>query len=225
MKEILIIEDERILRKSYAKLLENEGFATRTAKDGEEGIALFSEKKPDLVLLDVMMPRLNGFAVCEKIRALSPETPIVFLTALNDETDKCCGFGAGADDYIGKTESAVPRYLALRVKSLFERIAVYRTQTKSNRWLQLGDISVDFSEAVVRGIDFQERLTKTENDILGLLAAERGRILSVDRMLDELSDITTAIFLRSHVKNLRRKLGPAGCYIENIWGQGYRLIK
>ena len=224
MYEILIVDDERQIRDGYAKLLAREGFSTRTAKDGEDALKSFRLRRPDLALLDVMLPKLNGFALCETMRREAPFMPVVFLTAKYSDADLCRGFGCGADAYIDKAEATSPGLLAVRLRSLLGRVEAYRCESiEGPEPLSLAGIKVDFRDGTVIGKGLAERLTRTESDILRLLAREPGRVFTIDEILARIEDVTTILFLRSHVKNLRRKIGAIGPKICNRRGVGYFL--
>ena len=180
MAEILVVDDERVIREGLKRMLLAEGFSVRTAKNGDEALAAFRDRRPALVLLDVMMPKRNGFSVCGEIRSIDPFTPIVFLTAKDGESEQVRGFGLGADDYISK--SASDAELLARVRRAVERVAVYNTRPEAaeSRRRQIGSAMVDFDTLVVQNGDEVERLTKTEADLLWLLVVERDKPVPCD---------------------------------------------
>lgn len=229
MEEILIVDDERVLRESLKKDLEAEGFAVRTARDGAHALKMISEKRPDLVLLDVMMPKMNGFRCCEEIRRTDELLPVIFLTAKDSETDQVRGIGLGADDYISKDScdallfACIRRALA-RASKTREKLA-----EGSARLVRLGGIVADVKSLGVtedgREIGW---LTKTEADILACLDAHRGETVSFDDIITDLRGNGFACedaMLYAHMSRLRAKLGKAGDMIATVRGVGYRLIK
>lgn len=225
MAEVLIVDDERTLRNSVKGLLLAEGFAVRTAKNGDEALAAFREKRPDLVLLDVMMPGRNGFAVCAEIRSLDPLTPVIFLTAKTGEAEQVRGFGLGADDYVSKTAGEAE--LVARVRRAIERSSAFSSAAKESRRIVFGDTTVDFDALIVDCKGNETRLTKTEADILWLLAAERGKFVPYDEIVDVLKaggftgDLGA---VQTHVSRLKKKLGRAGNLLASERGVGYALM-
>jgi two-component system phosphate regulon response regulator PhoB len=222
--EILIVDDERAIRAGLRALLKTEGFAVRTARNGDEALAAFAQRRPDCVLLDVMMPGLNGFAVCEQMRRSDALVPIVFLTAKEEETDQVRAFGLGADDYIFKTAGEAE--LLARLRRALERAATFRQAASGARTARLGVLTVEFDALTVTGGAEETRLTKTEADFLWLLATERGRLYTYGEILDVLrgGGVTTTAVLQTHMSRLKRKLGRAGEMIFNERGLGYKLL-
>ena len=228
MVEILVVDDERVIREGLKRLLLAEGFSVRTAKNGDEALVAFRDRRPSLVLLDVMMPKRNGFSVCGEIRSIDPFTPIVFLTAKDGEAEQVRGFGLGADDYISK--SAGDAELLARVRRAVERVAVYNTKSESSesRRRQIGSAIVDFDTLVVQNGDETERLTKTEADLLWLLVAERGKSVSCEEIIDVLkaggfTGDSSSIYV--HVSHLKKKLGRSGALLCSERNIGYRLMR
>ena len=229
MAEILIVDDERALREGLKVMLSGEGFAVRTARDGEDALRKISERAPDLVLLDVMMPRMNGFKTCEEIRKTDAALPVIFLTAKDSEADQVRGLGLGADDYISK--DAGESLLLARIDRALARTANFNAiaAKRETQPIRLGRIRVDMKSLAVSGSDGEiARLTKTEADILKLLDSERGAFFSVERLISELRGQGFACedsMLYSHVSHLRRKLGPAGDLISSSRKAGYCLAR
>ena len=225
--EILVVEDERALREGMKGLLSGEGYAVRTARDGEDALAKIDEKRPDLVLLDVMMPKMNGFRCCEEIRKADPLLPVVFLTAKDSEADQVRGLGLGGDDYVSKATGdalllACIRRAIERTEKLGERAV---TGVKSK--LRLGKVTVDLkSFSVTEGGKEIARLTKTEADIMRVLNSQRGEMIVTDDIITGLRGNGFACedgMLYSHICNLRKKLGSAADMIVNVRGVGYWL--
>jgi len=226
MAEILIADDERVIRDGMKALFVGEGFSVRVARDGEEALQRFREQRPDLVLLDVMMPKLNGFRVCEEIRRADRLVPILFLTAKAGDVDQLRGLGLGADDYLSKTtDDAV---LLARVRRALERVDGL-VPPSARRTLTLGRVTIDLDRSLVLSDDGGEvSLTRSEADILKLLADADGTLLSGDQIVTALRGQGFACedgMVYSHVSNLRRKLGPAGELLVCNRGAGYRLVR
>ena len=225
--EILVVEDERALREGMKGLLSGEGYAVRTARDGEDALAKIDEKRPDLVLLDVMMPKMNGFRCCEEIRKADALLPVIFLTAKDSEADQVRGIGLGGDDYVSKKTGealllACIRRALERAKKMGE-CAVVGMESR----LRLGKVTVDLKAfSVVDGGKEIARLTKSEADILRILNSQRGEIIVPDDIITELRGNGFACedsMLYSHIFNLRKKLGAAADMIVNMRGIGYEL--
>ena len=225
MNEILIVDDERVLRDGLKATLTGEGFAVRTARDGEEAIARISEKRPDLVLLDVMMPKMNGFRCCQEIRKADVRLPIVFLTAKDAEGDQVRGLGLGADDYVSKTASDA--ILLARVNRALVRAQSVDAETAEEDCLHLGAVTVDWRKCAI-SVNGRETdvLTKTEADLLRILVVHRGEMIGLDALIAALRGRGFACedgMLYSHMSNLRRKLGPAARLLVSKRHLGYAL--
>ncbi len=228
MAEILIADDERAIRAAYRKLFECEGHAVRVARNGSEAVAAFTERRPDVVLLDVDMPVMNGFVACRTMREIDRFTPILFLTAMESDADQLRGLGLGADDYVFKT-AATPVLLA-RVNAALERRAAFeRPSAGAPGKILLGRVTVDLDTLDVRhGSRGGARLTKNEAAILRALNDRRGCLLSREEIAESVHGGPHAIepsAFRSYFVGLRRKLGPAGPLIVNERDRGYRLLK
>ena len=227
MAEILVVDDERTLRDGIKAVLSGEGFGVRTARDGDEALRKIAEKRPDLVLLDVMMPKMNGFRCCERIRGVDRLLPVVFLTAKDSEADQVRGIGLGADDFISKDASDA--VLLARINRALERASAFGETARraSGTTIVLGTVSVDLKTFVVAEKDEEiARLTKTEADMLRFLAAHRGELIVADDIITELRGNGFACedaMLYMHMCNLRKKLGSAGPMIVNKRGVGYIL--
>lgn len=229
MAEILIADDERVLREGLKAMLLGEGHAVRTARDGEDALRKISERAPDLVLLDVMMPKMNGFKTCEEIRKADRAVPVIFLTAKDSEADQVRGLGLGADDYVSK-DAGETLLLARINRALARRASLSEIATKSGtRLIRLGRIRVDMKTLVVSGPNEEiARLTKTESDILRLLDSERGVFFSTEQIISELRGqgfSCTDSMLYSHMSNLRHKLGASGALISCNRNAGYCLAR
>lgn len=229
MAEILVVDDERVLRNGIRSLLSGEGFAVRTARDGDEALKKIAEKRPDLVLLDVMMPKMNGFRCCERIRETDRILPVIFLTAKDAEADQVRGIGFGADDFVSK--SASDAVLLARINRALERSSAFGDASGrvSGTTIALGDVSVDMRSFVVmeKGREIS-RLTRTEADILKLFDSRRGEPVLSDDIITELRGKGFACedtMLYMHISNLRKKLGAAADFIVTRHGFGYGLAE
>jgi DNA-binding response OmpR family regulator len=226
---ILVVEDERDLNALVRRHLEDEGHRVVQAFDGPSALALAQHERPDLVILDWMLPRLDGMEVCRRLRRDSI-VPILMLTARAEEVDRVLGLEVGADDYLTKPFSI--RELLARVRAIFRRIELQRragaTDTSRSR-LQAGPLLVDVAEHVASVDGRSVELTPKEFDLLALLVRNPGRAFARDYLLDQVwghdySGLDTRT-VDTHVLRLRKKLGPVGDRIETVWGVGYRFAR
>ncbi len=221
--KILIIEDEPDVVDIIQLGLRGAGLKTISASDGESGLRKAREENPDLVILDLMIPKLSGLEVCKNLRK-DPATsslPVIMLTAKADEVDRIVGLELGADDYVTKPFS--PRELVLRVNSILRRVT--QSSEKIER-LNIGELVVDLGrhEVLVKGEKII--LTATEFRLLTVLMERRGRVQSRDRLLNDVWGYESVIDTRTvdtHVRRLREKLGDLADYVETIRGVGYRM--
>lgn len=225
MVEILVVDDERIVRESLRDLLESEGYAVRIANDGAAALDAFREKRPDLILLDVMMPGRNGYAVCEEIRRDDPAIAIIFLTAMETEAHELRGMSVGGDDYILKT--APTEIMLARVRRSLERSA-QRSVSIVPKTLRIGKAAIDFAARCARFDNgSSERLTGSELDILRALASDRSRYFSLQDICEMMHGANHSIepsTLRSQISRLKLKLGSSGELIHSERFIGYRLL-
>ena len=218
---ILIIEDEAPMRTALADVLEGEGYRALAAADGEAGLQKAVTEKPDLILLDVMMPKLDGFAVCAELRRLGHATPVLMLTAKGQIEDRVNGLDVGADDYLVKPFST--EELLARVRALLRRT---QRQGKSQTKLKLGEVEIDLARQTAGRGRKVIHLTAKEFAMLRLLAEAAGEPVSREKFLDVVwgyAAFPTTRTVDTHVKRLREKLGDAGQYIETLRGVGYRF--
>ena len=220
-KTILIIEDEKAIQNIIKAFLEDAGYTTVLADDGLEGIEQFHKCSPDLVLLDLMLPKIDGFAVCELIRKES-HIPVIMLTARDDDDSQIKGFDALADDYITKpfTMPLVMR----RIEAVLRRTE-QGNQTE-NTIIHYKDISLDIDSFTVLVNGENISLTTREFEILKLLLENQGRVFTRDNLLNTIwgyDYFGDAKIVNTHIKNIRRKLG--GDYIDTIRGVGYKIEK
>ena len=220
-KTILIIEDEKAIQNIIKAFLEDAGYTTVLADDGLEGIEQFHKCSPDLVLLDLMLPKIDGFAVCELIRKES-HIPVIMLTARDDDDSQIKGFDALADDYITKpfTMPLVMR----RIEAVLRRTE-QGNQTE-NTIIHYKDLSLDIDSFTVLANGENISLTTREFEILKLLLENQGRVFTRDNLLNTIwgyDYFGDAKIVNTHIKNIRRKLGVD--YIDTIRGVGYKIEK
>ena len=224
MAEILVVDDERAVRNGLKALLQTGGYSVRLARSGPQALEQFRTRRPDLILLDVMMPGGGGFEVCREIRREDALVPVIFLTALENEANQVRGLGLGADDYIFKTAGEAE--LFARIRRALERHSAIRRQAAMPRRTDIGKVTVDFDAMTLRGPGIDEHLTKTEADFLWLLNTERGRFFTKDEILEVLrgSDVSYDSALRAHVSRLRRKFGKFAPMIVGVRCSGYKTL-
>ena len=218
-RTIVVIEDEPAIASAIAARLTSEGFRVVIAEDGPSGVAVCDREHPDLVVLDLMLPGLDGLEVCRRIQADRP-TAVVMLTARDSETDMLVGLAIGADDYLTKPFS--PRELVARVNAVLRRVG--REDDAPGPVLRVGAVSVDADARRVRLGDDEVHLTPTEFDLLVRLAARPGVVHTREQLLADVwgyPDGTGARTVDSHVRALRRKLGEG--LIRTVHGVGYAL--
>ena len=224
MERILIIEDEAPMRTALADLLAAEGYRAFTAADGESGLERALAEKPDLILLDVMMPRLDGFGVCAELRRVANAVPVLLLPAKGQIEDRVNGLDAGADDYLVKPFSTDE--LLARVRALLRRV---ERKTKSAVKLKLGDVEIDLArQTAMRGKKLI-RLTAKEFAMLRLMAGAEGEPVSREKFLDAVWGYTafpTTRTVDNHIASLRAKLeknpdDPR--WLKTVHGVGYKL--
>ncbi|PPK71005.1 response regulator transcription factor [Actinokineospora auranticolor] len=220
-RRVLVVEDEQTIAESVAARLRAEGFEVDLAHDGPSGVAAAAEHRPDLVVLDVMLPGFDGLEVCRRVQAQRP-VPVLMLTARDDETDLLVGLGVGADDYMTKPFS--PRELVARVHALMRRVDRAAHADPAGAPLVVGDLEVDAVQRRVRRGGTPAHLTPIEFDLLAYLAARPRAVQPRERLLAEIWGWGEAAGTRtvdSHVKALRRKLGAD--LIRTVHGVGYAL--
>lgn len=224
--EILIVDDELSVRKGYRALFEAEGYRVCVARNGEEAVALVADRRPDLVLMDVMMPKMNGIVACRRIRESDAVTPILFFTALPSEVSLVRAFGCGADDYIEK--SRPPEEFLARVNAAVRRAQARSAAAKGAAIVRLGAITVNLSTLhITRGLATVAMLTRSEARLLKALAASRGDCVSTECLFDAMHGEGFSgdlMQVRGFVARLRAKLAEAGDLIQNARGVGYRLV-
>jgi DNA-binding response OmpR family regulator len=224
MERILIVEDEQPMRTALQDVLEGEGYRVLSAADGENGLQRALSEKPDLILLDIMMPRLDGFAVCAELRRLSIPVPILMLTAKGQVGDRVTGLDAGADDYLVKPFST--EELLARVRALLRRA---RRQTQAPTKLKVGETEIDLARQTATRGRKTLHLTAKEFAMLRLMAEADGETVSRERFLDVVWGYTafpTTRTVDNHLASLRAKLEPdpeKPRWLKTVHGVGYKL--
>jgi DNA-binding response OmpR family regulator len=221
---ILVVDDEPKIVKLTRDYLEKDGFRVITASDGAEALTLARRDKPDLIVLDLMLPDIDGWEVCRTLRR-ETGTPIIMLTARSDESDQVVGLELGADDYITKPFS--PRTLVARVRAVLRRA---QGKLKPQSVIHAGDLEIDLEAHLVRQKSQPVHLTPNEFRLLAIMAQHPGQLLTREQLIDQMHGISLESFDRSidsHIKNLRKKLeddlsNPV--YIKTVYGEGYRFL-
>jgi two-component system alkaline phosphatase synthesis response regulator PhoP len=225
---ILVVDDEKDIVDLLKYNLEKENeFVVITASNGKEALEFALEYKPDLVLLDIMMPEMNGFDVCKKLKS-SPATsniPVLFLTAKENEIDEIIGLELGADDYIQKPIS--PRKVVARVKSVIRRVYTETDKTiKTDEHIKFKKLEIDTIAHIVKIDDEEVFFPKKEFQLLHFLLSNKGKVLSRNILLNQIWGENVYVVDRTidvHVAKVREKLGEYADYIETIKGLGYRF--
>ena len=227
MAKVIIIEDDRLIAEPIVRALQNLGYETHAAFDGQQGLDLVLSHHPDLVILDIMLPSMDGWEVCKTIREKSV-VPILMLTALSEEIDRILGLELGADDYLTKPFST--RELMARIKALLRRVEFDRSQVTHYNKLTLGNFRIDIDQRQAFKSDKEIPLRYKEFELLCLLAVNAGEIVTRAEIFDKvwgtewLGDMRT---LDVHIRWLREKLenGPSDPrYIQTVRGVGYRFV-
>ena len=225
LKKILIVEDDPGIQMSLKDEFESEGYHVFAANDGEKGLKMIKAQKPDLIILDIMLPDLDGYEVCKKLRREGDNTPIIMLTVKDKEIDKVLGLELGADDYVTKPFSL--RELLARVKSIFRRIEDHPLDISS---IHIGETELDFKKYEARKRGQKIEFTTMEFQMLRLLVKQKGEVLTRDNFLDQIwgedNLVVTSRTIDSHIANIRKKLeeDPSNPrFITSIRGVGYKL--
>ncbi len=219
---ILLVDDEPSIVQLARMYLEREGFRVESVNDGESALAEVTRQRPALVVLDVMLPKLDGFEVCRRLRAAQNPIAILMLTARDDDIDKILGLELGADDYLTKPFN--PRELVARVKAILRRGERQGTDAAP---IQLGDLTVDPARREVRLASQPVDLRAQEFDLLLILVEHRGLVLSREQLLQKAWGFDFYGQTRTvdvHVAHLRRKLEESSVKIETVTGIGYKLF-
>lgn len=223
--KILVVDDDAHIREVVQFALEKAGLEVVEAGDGRKAMELFSQARPDLVILDITMPEMDGLAVCREIRK-SAETPILFLSSRADEVDRVVGLEIGGDDYVTKPFS--PRELVARVGVILKRARLKPIDATEVVQFQHGSVHLDVAAHAAYLKDKKITITATEFALLKTFLRNPGRVLSRDQLIDAAYDADISVSDRtidSHIRNLRGKYAKAGCkdLIETLHGVGYKL--
>jgi DNA-binding response OmpR family regulator len=217
-KRILIVDDDPDIREVLSVLLSSESYDVESAEDGSQAVEKAAACRYDLIILDIMMPKLDGFSACKQIKKMKP-VPVIMLSARQEEYDKLFGFELGVDDYVVKPFS--PKELMARIK-----VVIDRRVSRGNEILRFGGLVIDISGRSVTVDDEKVLMTPKEIDLLIYLARHRNIALSRQKLLEDVWNYDyfgDARTIDTHVKKLRSKLGDKGEYIKTVWGMGYKF--
>jgi DNA-binding response OmpR family regulator len=222
--KVLVVDDEPDAVELVAFNLKKAGLGVMTAEDGVEALQKVREVLPDLIVLDVMLPQMDGLEVCRILRrdSRTAAVPIIMLTAKGAEVDRVLGLELGADDYLTKPFS--PRELILRIKKLLQP----RQPASDEELLRVGDIVIDLPKHLVMVAGERVSLTLTEFKLIALMAQRCGRVQSREQLLNDVWEYHSPIDTRTvdtHVRRLREKLGPASKHLDTVRGVGYRFVE
>lgn len=223
MKQILVVDDEPEIARIVRDYLAAAGFGVTVAADGESALAAARAGRPDLVILDLGLPRRDGLDVLRELRRIG-DVPVVVLTARGEETDRIVGLELGADDYVVKPFS--PKELVARVRAILRRIDA---GAETDETIRIADLDIDVPRMRVTVGDRPIDLTPTEFQLLATLARQPGRVFTRGQLLDALHGVAFESYERAidaHVKNIRRKIEPSPSeprYIQTVYGVGYRF--
>jgi two-component system, OmpR family, phosphate regulon response regulator PhoB len=225
-QKILIVEDEENISTLIDYNLRNSGFICAVAPNGEDALQKLGKSKFDLAILDVMLPGIDGYEVCRKIKKdpKISDMPILMLTAKGEEIDKIVGFELGADDYMTKPFS--PRELVLRIKAILKRKYPSETEPELKDIVTVDQIKIDLPRHKVFVDEKEIELTLLEFNLLLTLIRRRGRVQTRDTLLSDVWGIDSDIYSRTidtHMRNLRKKLGKMQKYIHTVRGMGYKF--
>jgi DNA-binding response OmpR family regulator len=224
MTTVLVVDDEPIVRNVVVRYLEREGYRTLEAGDGETARAILEREPPELVVLDLMLPGIDGLALCRWIRARS-DLPVIMLTALGEEADRIVGLEVGADDYVSKPFS--PRELAARVKSVLRRSA---PGSRISGVIEAGELTIDAGTREARRNGELLKLTLREFELLWFLASNPRQVFSRGQLMESVWGYTAALdtgTVTVHVRRLREKIEADPSqprHLETVWGVGYRFV-
>jgi DNA-binding response OmpR family regulator len=222
--KVMVVEDEVKLARTLRLYLEQENYHVVTVYDGAQALTVFRQERPDLVLLDLMLPHVDGWQICQQIRQLAP-TPIIMVTARTEEADRIVGLELGADDYVTKPFS--PREVVARVRAVLRRA---QGHVHAVQMVRAGDVELDLERFSVTAGGKSIDLTRNEFQVLLALVRSPGRVFTRLQLLDQLNETAYVGYERvidQHIKNLRAKLGDDARnprYIATLYGIGYRFL-
>ena len=225
--KILVVDDEPNIREVVSLYLRRDGHSVIPAADGEEALRLYRQSQPDLVVLDLMLPKVSGLEVCRRIQA-DERVPVVMLTARGEEEDRIVGLGIGADDYVVKPFS--PRELAARVEAVLRRVNEAQTGASADKSMDFEDLRIDPNSREVTIRNTPVTLTAREFDLLHHMASHPKRVYTRDELMETVwgyafaGDTSTVTV---HMRRLREKIEPDPAhprYLQTVWGVGYRFV-
>ena len=223
---VLVVDDEKMVTEVVGSYLEREGFEVALAADGEEALRLAREQSPDLVILDLMLPKIDGLEVCRALRRDS-QVPIIMLTAKGEELDRIVGLELGADDYVVKPFS--PRELLARIKAVLRRGASGADSHQSGDALRFGELRINPKTRVVEARGERVALTAKEFDLLYFLASSPGQVFTRDQLMNHVWDFVyagDASTVTVHIRRLREKIEAdpeRPLFLKTVWGVGYKF--
>jgi DNA-binding response OmpR family regulator len=223
VQTVLVVDDEPIVREVVVSYLQRDGFRTLEAGDGETACELARAERPDLVVLDLMLPGLDGLSVCRRLRSFS-QVPVIMLTARGEESDRIVGLEVGADDYVTKPFS--PRELAARVRTVLRRVMPVADEQR----IAFADITIDAATREVTKDGHELYLTAKEFDLLCFLASHPRRVFSRDQLMHSVWGYDVPVdtgTVTVHVRRLREKIEDEPSrpkHLQTLWGVGYRLV-
>lgn len=223
MDTILVVDDEPRIVELAGLYLRNDGYTVLSAHDGLSALRMIEERRPDLVVLDIMLPKMDGWEVCRRLRQGNNNVPIIMLTARGEDVDRIVGLELGADDYVVKPFN--PRELVARVKAVLRRSEGAASGTKV---LKLANLEIDRHRREAHVAEQELKLRKKEFDLLVAFAERPGFVFSRDQLLDHVWNYGFAGGTRTvdvHVARLRDKLKGSGVRIETVWNVGYKLVE
>ena len=223
---IVVVEDEQAIQDVIAYNLRREGYEVLLAGHGNEGLALIQSKRPALVILDLMLPGIDGLSICQQLRAdaITRSIPLMILSAKEEESDIVIGLSLGADDYLAKPFS--PREMLARVKALLRR--ANNSRSVADDYIQVGPLAIDFSRFEAKLSGQPLKLTATEFKLLAELAGHPGRALTREHLLNRAVGDAVVVVDRNidvHIRSVRKKLGDHAGMIETVRGLGYRFVE
>jgi len=223
---IVVVEDEQAIQDVIAYNLRREGYEVLLAGHGNEGLALIQRKRPALVILDLMLPGIDGLSICQQLRAdaKTRSIPLMILSAKEEESDIVIGLSLGADDYLAKPFS--PREMLARVKALLRR--ANNSRSVADDYIQVGPLAIDFSRFEAKLSGQPLKLTATEFKLLAELAGHPGRALTREHLLNRAVGDAVVVVDRNidvHIRSVRKKLGDHAGMIETVRGLGYRFVE
>ncbi|UCC76154.1 MAG: response regulator transcription factor [Anaerolineales bacterium] len=223
MDTILVVDDEPRIVELAGLYLRNDGFTVLSAHDGLSALSMIEQRRPDLVVLDIMLPKMDGWEVCRRLRQGNNNVPIIMLTARGEDVDRIVGLELGADDYMVKPFN--PRELVARVKAVLRRSEGAASGTEV---LKLANLEIDRHRREAHVAEQELKLRKKEFDLLVAFAERPGFVFSRDQLLDHVWNYDFAGGTRTvdvHVARLRDKLKGSGVRIETVWNVGYKLVE